>query len=118
MLTSSELAYMREAIEDLLPDTCNLLTVTESADGQGGFSQTWGTASSSVACRLDVVSGREQVAGGALQPYIKTMLSLPYNTTITDAYRVEHGGITYAVIAPPNNDQSWKAVARVELERV
>jgi head-tail adaptor len=109
---------MREAIEDLLPDTCNLLAVSESADGQGGFSQTWGTASSSVACRLDVVTGREQMAGGALQPFIRTMLSLPYNTTITDAYRVEHGGITYAVIAPPNTDQSWIAVKRVELERV
>lgn len=118
MLTTSELLGMRESINNLLPDTCNLLTVTSTADGQGGVTQTWGTASSSVACRLDVVSGREQIAGGALQPFIKTMLSLPHSTTITDAYRVEHGGITYAVIAPPNIDQSWIAVKRVELERV
>lgn len=117
MLTALELSEMRAAINNLFPDTCNILSVTESADGQGGITETWGTASTS-SCRLDVVTGREQTAGGALQPYIKTMLSLPYNATITEAYRVEHGGITYAVIAPPNNDQSWKAVTRVELERV
>lgn len=117
-LTTSELAGMRDTIELLLPDTCNILSKSSTPDGEGGMVDTWGTIGTAIACRLDVKMGREQVTGGAIQPYIKTMLSLPYDTTITEAHRVEHGGLTYAVVAPPNNDQSWKAVTRVELERL
>jgi head-tail adaptor len=112
------LAAMRSAIADLLPDTCVILSITETPDGAGGVTQSWGTLSSGVSCRLDVKSGMEQVAGGALVPYKRTMLSVPYDTTITEAHRVVHSGGTYNVIAPPNTGQSWIAVKRVELERV
>jgi hypothetical protein len=116
MLNASDLAYMRESIAQLLPDTCSILTVTNTPDGFGGQTQTFGTTTS--ACRLDVISGMEQVIGGALQPYVRTMLSLPYDATITEANRVIHGGVTYAVTTPPNSDQSWIAVKRVTLERI
>ena len=115
MLDASMLAAMREAIDDLLPDTCNILSVTRTADGKGGWTETWGTASASVACRLDMKSGMEQVQGGGVQPYKSYMLSLPYSTTITTDYRVVHSGITYEV-KTVNTSQSWIAVRRVELE--
>lgn len=114
-LTSAELTAMRDAINQLMPQTCNILTVTLAADGQGGNTQTWGTAYSSVSCRLDVVSGMEQVTGGALQPYTHAMLSVPYDTTITQSDRVEVGSNTYA-IKTVNVDQGWIAVKRCELE--
>ena len=120
MLSSNELAYMQESIAALLPDTCNILTVTESPDGFGGVTQTWGTASSNVACRLDVTNqiGTDEAAGGAsLKSYQQTILSVPYNTTVGNNYRIEHGGFTYNVTAT-NTDQSWIAVKRVTLERV
>ena len=117
-LTLAELGIMRDTIELLLPDTCSILSPTDTADGEGGVSTAWGTVGTAIPCRLDVKMGREITTGGAVQPYIKTMLSLPYDQTITESHRVTHGGLTYAVVAPPNIDQSWIAVKRVELERI
>ena len=119
MLSNSELAYMREAIDDLLPDTCNILSVTETNNGMGGVVQTWGTATAGVICRVDVTNLRsgEQVTGGSLKPFQQTILSLPYNTVITTSNRVEHDGTTYNV-SMVNTNQSWIAVKRAYLERV
>lgn len=117
-IDTNMLAAMRTAISELLPDTCSILSLTSVSDGAGGQTETWGTASSGVSCRLDVTLTRELLTGGAIQPYIKTMLSVPYDTTITENNRVVHNSVTYAVVAPPNTNQSWNAVKRVELERV
>jgi head-tail adaptor len=116
-LTDSELTAMRDAIGQLLPQSCNILSVTLTPDGQGGNTETWGTASASVDCRLDVISGTEQVTGGGLQPYTKVMLSLPYDTDIDTDNRVELGSNTYAVLTA-NIDQAWIAVRRCELEKL
>jgi head-tail adaptor len=115
MLDASMLAAMRDAIEELLPDTCTILSVTRTPDSKGGWTEAWGTASSSVACRLDMKSGVEQLQGGGVEPYKSYALSLPYDTTITTEYRVVHSGTTYNV-KTVNTNQSWIAVRRVELE--
>lgn len=115
-LSPAELSAIRDAIEDeLLPDTCTILSVTEVNNGMGGITETWGTASTNVACRLDMKQGREQVIGDGLKPYTMYMLSLPYDTVISSNNRILHNGITFAVIAP-NNSQSWIGVKRVDLE--
>lgn len=116
-LTDSELAGMRDAINQLLPQTCNILEGTYVPNGQGGGTTSWGTASASVPCRLDVQSGMEQVVGGALQPYTRSMLSLPYDTDISQDNRIQLGSNTYAV-KTVNIDQGWIAVRRCELEAV
>jgi head-tail adaptor len=117
-LTTAELAGMRDSIELLLPDTCTILSISRTADGEGGFTETLGTVGTAIPCRVDVKHGRFMNTAGAMQPYMKTQLSLAYDQTITEAHRVVHGGVTYSVIAPPNSDQSWIAVKRVELERI
>jgi hypothetical protein len=122
IISGSELAEIREAIEtDLLPDTCSILSVTEVNNGMGGVTETWGTASANVACRLDmktgVDAGRERVIGGAIQPYTMYMMSLPYDVTIASTNRILHSAITYAVVSI-NRNQSWIGVTRVELEVV
>lgn len=117
MVDSTMLAAMRSAISELLPDTCFILSLTATPDGAGGQSESWGTVTTA-SCRLDVKETRDILSGGAIQSFIKTVLSVPYDTSITEANRITHGGIMYAVVAPPNSDQSWIAVKRVELERV
>jgi hypothetical protein len=107
---------MRESIGQLLPDTCKILTATDTPDGMGGFTQSWGTAAV-VSCRLDITNKMEGLGGASMREYQATVLSVPYNTTVDVNYRVEHGGYTYNVTAV-NNDQSWIAVKRVTLERV
>jgi hypothetical protein len=121
MLSSDDLAYMREAIEDLLPDTCEILQVTQTADGYGGVTQTWGTAAAGTAvpCRLDMVTSRvnESVAGASVRAYQETVLSMPYNIVVSTTNRIKHEGTTYAVQSV-NTGQSWIAVKRLTLERV
>ena len=116
-IDTSMLAAMRSAINTLLPDTCNVCTITNSPDGEGGVTQARGTSGTSIACRLDVVQGREQLSGGAIQPYTRHMLSLPYDTTVAASNIIEHNSVDYAVKSV-NLGQSWKAVVRVELEKM
>lgn len=116
MLSAADLEYMRNSTERLMPDSCNLVSITNTPDGEGGVAQARGTVGTSI-CRLDVVSGREQVTGGAIQPYISYVMSLPYDTTLQADYIIEHSGADYAVKSI-NLGQSWKAVVRVELERM
>lgn len=120
-LTADELVQMRADLETLLPDTCNLLTVTQAADGQGGYTDTWGTATTNLACRLDN-SGRtsgntRSVSGDSLRPFSSWILTVPQDTTLTTAYRVEHGGNTYSVTSVSAGG-SWLGVKRAQLERL
>lgn len=116
-LTDAELAYMRDAIADLLPDRANILSVTRTPDGQGGFTEAWGTVTAGVACRIDPVRGREQVAGVALQPFHHFVGTFPHDATITETHRIEVNDSVFAVIAV-DPDKSWKVATRAALERV
>jgi len=116
MLSSADLAYMRSAINELFPDTCNILSLSWSSDGEGGQTETWGTLSSS-ACRVDYGQGREAITGGALMPYQKAVISMPYDVVITPANRIELGGNVFSIQAV-NQAQSWHGVTRVTSELV
>ena len=121
MLTDTELNDMRQAIGDLLPAACDILSVTRTSDGQGGQVDAWGTATASLACRLDFQSGvgrrNEMVVGNALQPYTGWVLSLPFDATVTAANRIKIGAIVYNVTMV-DNGKSWSAVTRCALEEV
>jgi len=116
-LTARELAQMQADIYDLLPATCDILSVAYTSDSEGGFAEAWGTATANVHCRIDYRSGRETMVGGAIQPYSKAVLSVPYNTTISLTNRVKSGDYVWSIVSI-NDGQSWQAVKRAELERV
>lgn len=119
MLTAADLEYMRTSILDLLPDTCDILELSSTPDGQGGQVETWGTATAgtAVACRLDNTGGNEEISGEAVQPFTRWIMSLAYDQTLTEQNRIKHGAYTYNIMSV-NNDASWKAVTRAVLERV
>jgi head-tail adaptor len=114
-LTAAELVRMRTDIESLMPDTCHILSLTTTPDGQGGQTESWGTVTA--ACRLDFISGREALVSAAIQPFSRAMLSVAQSAAITTANRVVHGGVTYNVQSV-NQDASWLAVKRCILEAV
>lgn len=116
-LTARELIQMQADIYDLLPDTCDILSVAYTSDSEGGFAEAWGTATAGVHCRIDYRSGTERMTGGAIQPYNKAVISLPYNTTISATNRIKSGAYTWSILSL-NDGQSWQAVKRAELERV
>lgn len=116
MIPTSELADLRAASLDVLPDTCIILSPSTASDGQGGQTTTWGTASTS-ACRLDKMDGSEGYIGASRQAFSGYMLTLPSTTVLLNNYRVTHGGYTYSVITV-NEDQTNLILKRAELERV
>ena len=115
-LSSDDLEYMRDCIESLLPGTAYLLSLTVGSDGYGGITETWGTAGT-VACRIDSKTISEPTQGGAIQPQHGFVLTVPHDTTITEAYRVVVGSETYTVTSV-DSDKSWNACIRKYLERV
>lgn len=120
MLTDTDLSHMREAIGELLPATCHILSVTRTSDGQGGFTDTWGTAVTT-SCRLDYKQGPgqrgEMVVAATNQPYSGFVLSLPWNTTITQANRIKIGSTQYNVTMV-DSGKSWTAVLRCGVEAI
>ena len=114
---TDELTAMRDAIADLFPDTCNILALTTTSDGAGGWTEAWGTATASVPCRVDYLSGRETTTGGALLPYQSAVISMAHGVSVTPQNRVEVGSNVYSLQAA-NTGQSWKAVSRFMAELV
>ena len=114
-LSSGDLAYMRDAVEELLPGTCYLLSATLASNGKGEMLETWGTAGTAY-CRLDAKSSSEPVQGGEIRPQFTYMLTLPHGTTITDKNRVVVGSDTFQVTSV-DAEKSWSACVRAYLER-
>jgi SPP1 family predicted phage head-tail adaptor len=118
-LSDIEIASMRAEIENtVLADTCNILTLTYTADGQGGFTEAWGTSLSGVSCHIRPMKGFEMLSGDGIQVFHRYILTLPYDTAISEANRVEIGGVAYNVMMPPDNGKSWNLDLRLEVERV
>ena len=113
MLSAWDLEYMRTSAEELMPDTCDILSVTKTIGAGGGFTQTWGTAIASLACRADYLSGVKQLAGGALQPFRELSILVPYDTSVTTDNRVKWDGGEYAV--DNVNTNSWIACKFLEV---
>ena len=119
-LTDAELASIRADIADLLPDTCIIIAVTNTADGMGGYTR--GTAAvGTVDCRLDAkiinsLRSSERLAAGGIQPFHQFILTVPHNTSITPENQVQKGSEVYNVISV-DADKSWNGAVRVILER-
>jgi hypothetical protein len=117
LLSDAELAQIRADVSLLLPDICDILSPAGTADGCGGNTDAWGTASAGVACRLDPIRGNEQVAGAAPQAFYQYMLTLPHGTAITTENKVVISTVEYKVV---NADagKSWDASRRCVVERL
>jgi hypothetical protein len=114
MIPDGELSAMRAELERTLPNVCNVLTVSYAVTG-GVSIPVLGTALANVACRLDHKTGFEALAGGAIQPYSKWILSVPHDTALTTANRVEIGTTTYSVKSV-DPAKSWNLILRAEVD--
>ena len=116
MITAAQLAFMREKVNALLPDTGYVLSLAYTPDGYGGVVETWGTAGT-ITCRIDPLRGNEAYVGGAIQPFHGFQLTAPYDTALTTAQRVKVGTVTYAVKSV-DSDKSDAVSLRATLERL
>jgi len=99
-----------------MPDTCNIMSSSGTVDGMGGYTDAWGTAYASVACRLDEINGNYQAANGGLFTYKKLVFTLPQAPVITSGNRIVYSGTTYNVSNVKVG--SWLGCKRAEVELV
>ena len=115
-LSAAELAQIRANILELLPDTGNILSLTNISDGQGGWTQ--GTViAGTVACRMEAISGGEALSVDQLKPYSRYMLTLAHDTAITEQNKWQYGSNVYNVVNA-NDDQSWIGCKRAIVEKI
>lgn len=116
MPDASELARMREDIQNaILPDSGYILNVTNTADGQGGVTQAWGTADSTK-LRIDPLTASEVLAGGKIEMFHGFTISLPQGKTVTSEDRIEIDGTAYNVITV-DTGKSWDACIRIKAQK-
>ena len=116
MLSTGDLQGMRATLEQSLPGTAVIQTLSLTPDGMGGGTSTW-TAAGTVDCRLTRLSsvrGDEAEHGDRIAPEADWMLTLPAETQITTEDRVVVGGVTFTVSAM-HAPRSWEISRRVEL---
>lgn len=114
-LTANELTWMRDELENTLPDACVILSKTSVQNGSGGLTDTWGTASVTIG-RIDTVTVYRADQAGKLQSYTSQQVTLPYNASLTTDNRLEIGGSTYTVTGV--SDGSWKIDTRARVEKL
>jgi SPP1 family predicted phage head-tail adaptor len=117
-LSSNDLTQIRADVESLLPDTGDILSSSLVSDGAGGWTTTWGTATSGVSYRLDPIRQREIVAGAALTSYNQFQLTLPYDTTVTAENRFQASDGTQYSILGVDDSKSWRVSVRCVVEKL
>ena len=117
MLSNAELAAIRADIAALLPDTGVILSVTRTPTSTGGFTEAWGTVTTT-AYRLDPLRGQMAQAGGALEPYHTFVLTLPYDAVITTANRFQDAAGKQYSVTGVDSVKSWTSSVRATVEAI
>lgn len=117
-LTNAELAQIRADIATLFPEMCTILSLTKTSDGEGGWTDSWGTATANVPCRIDFGSpSKEQMANNELKPFMQGIVSMAYDVVVTEQNRILLNGTTYNVTGV-NAGQSWIGTKQVTVQKI
>lgn len=120
-MTANQLAYAREQVAGLLPDTCTIQSRTLTSDGAGGNTETWATVAngSNVPCRVDPVPSQkvtEQISEREVT-VTEYMITTAYDSPLATGQRIATGGHTYE-IKMLNADHSWNVSKRARVARI
>lgn len=116
MLPASDLAWMREQQERLLPGSVVIERYTLSADGMGGYTETWG-AVGTVLGRIYPVQRRGQVefvAGAQRISESTWFATFPVGTDVQAKDRLVKSARSWEV-TKVNNDEDYQTAVRCEL---
>lgn len=84
------IAQARREIERvMLPDACEIQTVTLAPDSAGGSTETWATATS-VFCQVSDLTARSAEVASKLAEVVDKEVSLPAETTVAATQRIKH----------------------------
>lgn len=120
MLPDRQLRRMRADVLRMLPGTCVIQQVTNSADGAGGFTpSTTPVTGGTVACRIDPVARVQQIDTAADREALRVeyRLTVPYDAPLESGMQVVVGGYTYEV-RQLVVDHSWNVSKRAIIARI
>lgn len=90
-----------------LSDSGHLETQVSTDDAGGGASQVW-TAGAVIACRVDDMSGSEQLSAGRISDRSTHVITVPPNVVPTPADRfLIDGKGTFEITAVRNRTREW-----------
>lgn len=98
-LSTLEIAQLRADAADYMPDTCTIQVKTVSRNSTGGFTESWASTYTSVACRLAPLQSQnvETLEGSQITSATRWVLTVAHNQTLDETMRVVHGSDTYEV---------------------
>lgn len=99
VFSAADLARMRAVSNTILDQTCLIERGTVTNDGQGGWSEAWGTITASCACRLGVQGGPGDIREGASRREFSDVLVLrvAFDQDLAQADRVTINSDVYQV---------------------
>lgn len=121
MLSSTQIADMRTTAALALPDTATISRVARASDGAGGWTETWSTAASGVACRIMPryqVSSTEGPAVGTQEAVAQWALTMPVGTDLRAGDRVVVASRTFEVYALLSAGVEWRFSVRADVREV
>lgn len=116
MLSATDLTFLRSQQTSALPDTCTISRKTLTSDGAGGYTESWATVGSSVACRLAVERTAEMVLADRIVHEGGFVITLPYGADVTPKDRIVVGARTFEVTGYASG--SWQTAMRVNCAEV
>ncbi|MCC7210131.1 MAG: head-tail adaptor protein [Anaerolineae bacterium] len=119
VFSAADIARMRATAELIFDQTCMIERGTITNDGQGGWSESWGTVAGTVACRLGVMSGAGDIREGASRREYSDVLVLrvAYDQDIAQTDRVTINTDVYQVEELLDEHQ-WMMVKRARVTKV
>lgn len=114
MLTDAELAAMRDVDASAMPYTGYVMRYVGTADGMGGYRETWGTVGT-VVCDLWQLNLRQNeiVSGGQIVARAGWRIDVPFDADVTARDRMTIEGRTFEIVRV-NNDAAWRTHLRLE----
>jgi hypothetical protein len=110
MLSVKRIEQMRNRQADLLPDSAQLRTRTQTTDGQGGRTDTYTTTV--VYCRLRPMSGEQtQRFADQLAGVSGWVITLPVGTAVDEGDVIRIATVDYSVIGVTDKE-SWCTALR------
>lgn len=98
MLSNAELAALRNVQATTMRDVAIVKRATQTADGMGGFTETWATAYTTV-CRIAPAGSKDvQLLAGRLNEKSAWRITVPQSTDVTEADRIEVGARSFEIL--------------------
>ena len=116
---AADIARMRATAASIFDQTCKIERGTVTNDGQGGFSESWGTVAGTVACRVGVMGGPGDIRDSASRREYSDVhvLRVAFNQDIEPADRVTISGDVWQVEEVLEEHQ-WMTVKRAKITKV